>query len=139
MAARPIPPAFRLGLAAKGGLLLGLGGLLLGLGVAAAVKDEWPWAARAAAALGFGAVGLFPALQARVAFFDALAGEAEEVRGAVALRSRRSGLSFSLPGGRFAEFLLWNTFAPLVPDATYTLVVARRSRVIVAPPARTSG
>lgn len=125
---------FRLGLAAKAMLLLSLGAVFGVVAAGAMVKAEWPPALRVVVAIVFALVGLFPASQARVALLDAILGETVVVDGAVALHSRKSGLSFSLPNGRFGEFLLWNSWEPLVPGATYSLVLARRSRVIVERP-----
>ncbi|MDP1917434.1 MAG: hypothetical protein Q8L14_14435 [Myxococcales bacterium] len=129
-----ISARFRLGLAAKGVLLLSLGVVFGVVAAGAMVKPEWPPALRVAVAVAFALVGLFPASQSRFALLDAMLGEAVVVDGAVALHSRRSGLSFSLPNGGFGEFLLWNSWQALVPGATYSLVLARRSRVLVEEP-----
>lgn len=133
-----VPPVIsarlRLGLAAKGVLLLSLGVVFGVVAAGATVKTEWHPALRLAVAVVFALVGLFPASQSRSALLDAVLGEAIVVDGAVALPSRKSGLSFSLPNGRFGEFLLWNSWEPLVPGATYSLVLARRSRVVVERP-----
>ncbi|MDP3500844.1 MAG: hypothetical protein Q8S33_10945 [Myxococcales bacterium] len=129
-----ISTRFRLGLAAKGVLLLSLGVVFGVVAAGAMAKEEWHPALRVAVAAVFALVGLFPASQSRFALLDAALGEAIVVDGAVALHSRKSGLSFSLPNGRFGEFLLWNSWDTLVPGATYSLVLASRSRVIVERP-----
>lgn len=129
-----ISARFRLGLAAKGLLLLSLGVVFGAVAAGAMLKTEWHPALRVAVAVVFALVGLFPASQSRFALLDAVLGEAIVVDGAVALHSRRSGLSFSLPNGRFGEFLLWNSWDALVPGATYSLVLGRRSRVVVERP-----
>ncbi|MBE2249584.1 MAG: hypothetical protein IAE78_08535 [Myxococcus sp.] len=134
--AQPISARLRVGLAAKAGLLLSLGAVFTLVALGALQKETWPQVARVVVAGGFGLVGLFPLSQSRAALLDALLGEAVVVEGAVALPSRRSGLSFKLPDGRFGEFLLWNTWSALEPGATYTLVLARRSRAQVAAPRR---
>ncbi len=131
-----ISARFRLGLAAKGVLLLSLGVVFGVVAAGAMTKAEWHPALRVAVAVVLALVGLFPASQARFALLDAVLGEAIVVDGAVALHSRKSGLSFSLPNGRFGEFLLWNSWEPLVAGATYSLVLGRRSRVIVEAPRR---
>lgn len=129
-----ISARFRLGLAAKGLLLLSLGVVFGAVAAGAMAKTEWHPALRVTVAVVFALVGLFPASQSRFALLDAVLGEAIVVDGAVALHSRKSGLSFSLPNGRFGEFLLWNSWDALVPGATYSLVLGRRSRVIVERP-----
>ena len=129
-----ISARFRLGLAAKGVGLLALGVVFGVVAAAAMLKAEWPPSLRVVVASFFALVGLFPASQSRFALLDAVLGQAVVVEGAVALHSRKSGLSFTLPNGRFGEFLLWNSWEPLVAGATYSLVLARRSRVIVDRP-----
>jgi hypothetical protein len=53
----------------------------------------------------------------------------------VALPLRRfSGISFRLPDGRSAEFILYNPGPALVPNRRYAVTVGRWSRVLVAPP-----
>lgn len=131
-----ISPHFRLGLAAKALLLLSLGVVFGVVAAGAMLKADWHPALRVVVASVFALVGLFPASQSRFALLDAVLGEAVVVEGAVALQSRKSGLSFTLPNGRFGEFLLWNSWEALVPGATYSLVLARRSRVIVERPVR---
>jgi hypothetical protein len=135
-----IPPRLRVGLLLKGLLLASLGLGFFALAVAG-LRTDWPTPARLAFALVFGALGLFPFGVSRLALLDALLGRAVEVPGAIALdeRQRRAGYSLRLPDGHFAEFLVRNPWAPLVPGARYTVVLGQRSRVIVAPPARAPG
>ncbi|MBL8923401.1 MAG: hypothetical protein JNJ54_31400 [Myxococcaceae bacterium] len=132
-----IPPRLRLGLLLKGLLLasLGLGFFTLAI---AGLRADWSLPARLAFAIVFGALGLFPSSVCRLALLDAFLGRAVEVRGAVALdeRQRRAGYSLRLPDGHFAEFLVRNPWAPLVPGASYSVIIGVHSRVIVAPPQR---
>lgn len=132
-----IPPRLRVGLLLKGLLLAALGLVFFAVAVGG-LRVDWPLLARLGFSLCFGALGLFPFGVSRFALLDALFGRAIEVQGAVALtpRQRRAGYSLRLPDGRFAEFLVRNPWAPLVPDARYTVVIGQRSRVIVAPPRR---
>jgi hypothetical protein len=129
---------FRALLFAKGALLagLGLGFVAIALG---GVVQPWRLVGRALFASLFFLVGLFPLAVSRHAFLDALLGATVEVTDAVALddRQRRAGHSFKLPTGRYAEFLWRNPWEPLVPGARYTLVLAARSRIVVARPVRT--
>jgi hypothetical protein len=121
-----ISARFRLGLAAKGLLLLALGALFVALWLRAGLVGT----------LFFSVPAVFCLWTAALAFADAARGEAVIVSGAVALRSRRSGVSFRLPNGRSAEFLLYNPWSRLVPDATYEVTIGRHSHVLVAPPMR---
>ena len=63
-----------------------------------------------------------------------LLGQALVGRGAKPLNSRRSGYSLRLPSGRFVEYVLYNPWPSLAPDATYTVVYGRFSGVLVAQP-----
>lgn len=132
-----IPPRLRLALLLKGLGLATLGLVFFAVAVGG-LRSDWPLVARVPFALFFGAVGLFPFGVSRLALVDALVGEAVEVAHAVALqpKQRRAGYSLRLPDGHFAEFLVKNPGEPLVPDARYTVVIGRRSRVLVAPPRR---
>lgn len=132
-----ISARFRLGLAAKGVLLLSLGVVFIVVAAGAMAKEAWHPALRVVVAAVFALMGVFPASQSRFALLDAVLGEAIVVDSAVALHSRKSGLSFRLPNGRFGEFLLWNSWDALVPGATYSLVLGRRSHVIVERPRKT--
>lgn len=130
-----IPPRLRVGLLLKGLLLASLGLVFFAVALGG-LRADWPLLARLAFSLFFGALGLFPFGVSRSALLDALFGRAIEVQGAVALtaRQRRAGYSLRLPDGHFAEFLMRNPWEPLVPGARYTVVIGRRSRVLVAPP-----
>ncbi len=65
---------------------------------------------------------------------DVVLGQALVANGAKALKSRRAGYSLRLPSGRFVEYVLYNPWPALAPDATYTVVYGRFSGVLVAPP-----
>jgi hypothetical protein len=123
----------RLALAAKGLLLLVLAGVFGAL-IGGALTGDHHLLTRALALLVSVPIAAFLASNALKAFADALLGEVREVRGAEALASNRSGLSFRLPDGRFAEFVLFNPWQPLVAGRRYTVVIGRWSRVVLAPP-----
>lgn len=126
--------AFRVALAGKGALLLGLGAVFAVLGLEAWARWHWPLPARlSAVGLCLVAAG-FLAWAAGLALLDAVKGEALEATGAVALKSRRAGYSLRLPSGRFVEYILHNPWEPLTPGARYTVVYGRHSGVLVAPP-----
>ncbi len=80
------------------------------------------------------AIACFLVWASSLAFADALRGEAIRESGATPLASRWSGRSLRTPSGRFAEFVLWNPWAPLDIAASYTVTYGARSGVIVAPP-----
>ena len=129
-----ISKRFRLAIAAKALLLFTLGVVFFGLAWGAWSKWHWPLLARASGAvlLAIGAVSLLGA--AGRGFADAVIGEALVGKGAKPLKSRRSGYSLRLPSGRFVEYVLYNPWPSLAPDATYTVVYGKFSGVIVAPP-----
>lgn len=127
-----IPWKWRLALAAKACLLLALAAGFGWLAVASA--QEPAWISAFVGGLVFGVLGLFLAWAAGLGFADALLGRSETERGAVALESRKSGLSVRLAGGKYAEFILFNPWEPLKPHARYTVTYGRYSRVIVERP-----
>jgi hypothetical protein len=124
----------RLALASKGALLVCLAALFVGLAGAGALTGDHALLVRAAAVLVCLPLGAFLGWNGGLGLADALVGHAREVAGAVALASRRSGYSLQLPDGRFAEFVLFNPWEPLVPGRHYTVVMGRWSRVVVSPP-----
>lgn len=126
---------WRLALAAKA-LLLGaiaLGFLFIAY---ASVRDD-NWAITIIGGAGFSWLGGFLAWAAGLGFADALAGQARTETHVKVLENRRQGYSMRTPSGRFVEFVLWNPWDPLVPDATYTVTYGRFSGVIVQRPVRT--
>ncbi len=127
-----IPGIWRLALAAKAALLATMAAAFACLAVWSALDAAWLM--RIPASLLFGSLGLFLAWAAGCGFADAIIGKSVTETGAVALRSRRSGLSVRLAGGRYAEFILFNPWDPLTPDAKYTVTIGRFSRVIVRRP-----
>lgn len=129
-----ISTRFRLAIAAKALLLFALGIVFLGLAWGAWSKWHWPLLARASGAvlLAIGAVSLASA--AGRGFADAVLGEALVGKGARPLKSRRSGYSLQLPSGRFVEYVLYNPWPSLAPDATYTVVYGKFSGVLVEQP-----
>jgi hypothetical protein len=128
-----LTPRLRLALAAKGILLLVLGAVFATL-IFGALTGDHHVVTRALALLVSVPIAAFLASNALKAFADAVLGQVREVHGAEALGSNRSGLSFRLPDGRFAEFVLFNPWQPLVAGRRYTVVIGRWSRVVLAPP-----
>ncbi len=141
-----IGAGFRLALVAKGLLLAALASGFAALPFAAGASglagsgatpvSLGAWLVRIALALLAAPLALFLAWAAGLAFLDAARGRTVEESGAVALESRRAGHSLRLTSGRFVEFILWNPWSPLVPDARYRVRYGRHSRVLVAPPER---
>ena len=129
-----IAARFRAALAAKGVLLLSLALVFGALLERAALAVERPLSLRLLLAVLFGVPAAFLGWTAALAFADAAVGRAVRVTAAQALRSRRSGVSFRLPDGRSAEFLLYNPWEPLKPGQKYDLVIGRCSRVLVEAP-----
>jgi hypothetical protein len=129
-----ISPAFRLALAGKGALLGSLCLLFVALTLKGTLDAERHVVVRLLSVL-FAFPAWFVGWTALLAFADAVLGEAREVTGAIALRSRKAGYSLKMPDGHFAEFILWNPWPiDLVPDRAYRVIIGRRSRVMVAPP-----
>jgi hypothetical protein len=129
-----ISPAFRLALAGKGALLFSLCLLFVALVLKGTLDTERHVVVRLLSVF-FALPAWFVGWTALLAFADALLGEAREVTGAIALRSRKAGYSLKLPDGHFAEFILWNPWSvELVPDRPYRVTIGRRSRVMVRPP-----
>jgi hypothetical protein len=129
-----ITPRMRLALGAKAIFLNLLGVLFLTLTAAGLVGDGHHLLVRAAAVLGCTPISAFLFWCGWLGLHDAFTGKAVEIVGAEALASRRSGHSLRLPDGHFAEFVLFNPYAPLIAGRRYTVVIGRRSRVVVAPP-----
>lgn len=136
MSAVKISPRFRTALAGKGLLLLSLALVFAALLQRGVLEGDRHVLLRLIALVLFGAPLLFLGWFSMLAFADALIGQAVEVSGAVALapKRRRWGVSFRLPDGRAAEFILFNQWEPLEAHATYTVVVGRWSRVLVEAP-----
>ena len=128
-----IPVRYRLGLFAKGLLLLALALLFGALLARAALMPGGVIVLRLAGGIVFSVCAVFLGWTAALAFADAVLGRAVSVTGK-ALRSRRGGVSFRLSDGRSAEFLLYNPWEALVPEQQYALVVGRYSRVLVERP-----
>ncbi len=129
-----IPLRFRVGLFCKGLLLAALAFVFVGLlaRLLGAAGPRWWW--QVAGAVAFGGPALFLVRTARLAWTDALLGQAVRERGATALASRRAGVSLRREGGRFVEYLLWNPWTTLQAGGRYTVVFGRHSGVLVAPP-----
>jgi hypothetical protein len=123
----------RLALAAKAALLLALAAVFATL-IAGAVLGDHHLLTRGLALLVSVPIFGFLASNALKGLADAVTGQTREVQGAEALASNRSGLSFRLPDGGFAEFVLYNPWQPLAAGRRYTLVIGRWSRVVLAPP-----
>jgi hypothetical protein len=129
-----ISPRFRIFLAAKGLLLAGIAALFFAVVWWTAWDPTRAWLTRAGVGVAFALLSAFLAWAACLAFADAVVGQAEQRRGAVALPSRRSGYSLRLPDGRYVEFILHNPWGPLGSGRAYTVTFGRFSRVLVAPP-----
>ena len=121
-------------LALKGTLLALLCAVFVALTAAIVAGGDRHWAVRVL----FGPVFLLPAAflgwTTALAFADVARGEARRIAGARPLASRRSGVSFQLPDGHYAEFVLHNPWGAPRQDRTYTVTVGRHSGVLVAPP-----
>jgi hypothetical protein len=129
-----IPTPFRIALAAKALLLLGLGAAFGVLVLGAVTQPGRSLIFRVLAAAVFGVIALFLAGSAMRGVFDVVLGQALQATGVVALPSRRSGLSMRLPDGRLLEFILWNPWEPLRADVTYSVTYGKFSGVLVRPP-----
>ncbi len=124
----------RLALAAKGTLLLVLTLVFVTLLYRGALSENQAWWVRALSGIVFAPISAFLGQTTWLAFADAVVGKAVTIQGAVALASRRSGLSLKLPDGHFAEFVLTNPWKALTPHQRYTITIGLWSRVVVAPP-----
>ncbi|MDP1824010.1 MAG: hypothetical protein Q8L48_12235 [Archangium sp.] len=129
-----ISARFRLALALKAVLLLSFSALFLGLAWVAWTKWHWPLPARVSGAALLGIAAASVAWAASLGVADVVLGQAIVANGAKPLKSRRAGYSLRLPSGRFVEYVLYNPWPALAPDATYTVVYGRFSGVLVAPP-----
>ncbi|MBK7859071.1 MAG: hypothetical protein IPJ65_10725 [Archangiaceae bacterium] len=131
-----ISAGYRFALAAKGLLLFCMAAVFGALVARGAFAADRALLLRPLALVVFGVPLVFLGWTSLLAFADALVGAAVEVDGAVALqpRRRRWGTSFRLPNGRAAEFVLYNPYPPLVPDAKYGVTIGRYSRVLVQAP-----
>ncbi len=130
----PISARFRLALAMKAVLLLSFSAVFLGLAWVAWTKWHWPLLARGSGALLLAIAAGSVARAAGLGVADVVMGQALIGNGAKPLESRRSGYSLRLPSGRFVEYVLYNPWPTLSPEATYTVTYGRFSGVLVAPP-----
>jgi hypothetical protein len=129
-----IPRRMRFSLAAKGTLLLVLTLVFVALLYRGALSDGNAWWVRLLSGIVFAPIAAFLGQTTWLAFADAVVGKAVTVHGAIALASRQSGLSFKLPDGHFAEFVLTNPWESVTPLKRYTLTIGLWSRVVVEPP-----
>lgn len=129
-----IPSRYRVALASKASLLLVLMLVFLALTAAVALREGLHWAFKVPLGAFFAVNTAFLAWTTWLGAADALFGQAVTVKGAAPLPSRKSGVSFRLPDGRTAEYLLVNNWAATQPDHRYTLTIGRFSHVIVAEP-----
>ena len=130
----PISARFRLALSMKALLLLSFSAVFLMLAWVAWTKWHWPLLARGSAALLSSIAAGSVAWAAGLGVADVVRGQALVGSGAKPLKSRRSGYSLRLPSGRFVEYVLYNPWPTLLPEATYTVTYGRFSGVLVAPP-----
>ncbi len=130
----PISGRFRLALAMKALLLLSFSAVFLVLAWVAWTKWHWPLLARGSGALLSSIAAGSVAWAAGLGVADVVRGQALVGSGAKPLKSRRSGYSLRLPSGRFVEYVLYNPWPTLLPEATYTVTYGRFSGVLVAPP-----
>jgi hypothetical protein len=129
-----ISQRFRVALAAKGLLLLALAATFTVIGGATAIDSARSWLLRLGCAALCGYVAGFLAWASSLAFADALRGQAVRESGATPLASRWGGWSLRAPSGRFIEYVLWNPWPALDPDASYTVTYGERSGVLVERP-----
>lgn len=129
-----IPPRFRVALALKALLLLSFSCAFLGMAWVAWTRWDWSLFARLSGAVLLAIAGASVAWAASLGLADVVLGHALVAKGAKPLKSRRAGYSLRLPSGRFVEYVLYNPWPTLAPDATYTVVYGRFSGVMVAPP-----
>lgn len=129
-----IASRFRVALAGKGLLLFSLALVFGALLQRGALAGDRHVLLRAVAAVLFGVPFFFLVWTSLLAFADAVAGQAVRVDGAVALgkKGRFSGVSFRLPDGRSAEFILAGP--PIEAGRKYAVTIGRWSRVLVEPP-----
>ena len=123
---------WRLALCAKALLLLSIGGGFMWIAYASILDARV--VIEVLGGLGFGALGMFIAWAAGLGFADALLGQSRTEEGVRVLKNRRQGYSMRAPSGRFVEFVLWNPWEPLDPNAIYSVTYGRHSGVIVQRP-----
>ena len=128
---------WRLALLAKAGLLLAMSASFVFLGFGAAT-GEHAMLVRLLVLLPCAFLGFFVAWACSLGLLDALLGKSVTEAGATVLKNRRQGYSMRTPSGRFVEFILWNPWGPLRPDATYTVTYGRFSGVLVRKPEATT-
>jgi hypothetical protein len=129
-----ISARFRVVLALKALLLLSLSVAFLAMAWVAWTKWHWPLLARLSGAGLLAIAGGSVGWAASLGLADVVMGQALVAKGARPLASRRAGYSLRLPSGRFVEYVLYNPWPPLSPEATYTVIYGRFSGVLVAPP-----
>jgi len=122
---------WRLALAAKAALLLAIAASFLWI---AALTLLEPSGLATIIGLASGGTGAFLVWASMRGFADAVVGESVTEEHAVALKSRRSGVSVRFADGRLAEYILLDSWQPLQPDAKYIVTYGRYSRVIVKRP-----
>lgn len=130
-----IPPGFRLALFAKALLLLAIGLGFLAIAFFSVRDGAWP--IKILGGVGFGWLGAFVCWAASLGFADVAVGQTRTEANVRVLENRRRGYSMRTPTGRFIEFILWNPWDALTPDASYTVTYGRFSGVIVVAPQRT--
>lgn len=127
-----ISPRWRLALSAKALLLPSIAAGFLWIAYWAVLDPSLP--IRALGGVAFTSLGMFIAWAAGLGFADAVSGQTRTEEGVRVLKSRRQGYSMRAPSGRFVEFILWNPWGPLDPDAIYCVTYGRFSGVIVQKP-----
>ncbi len=106
--------------------------------IARAALEDPSAAIKALGGAGFGALGLFIVWAAAFGLADAVTAGTRTEDGVKVLESRRQGYSMRAPSGRFVEFILWNPWGKLDPQALYRVTYGRYSGVIVARPVPTT-
>ncbi len=132
-----ISAGWRLALAGKALLLLSIASGFAFLAITAVTAPDHALAVRIILLLLCAPLAFFIAWAAALGLLDAAIGKSVTEAGATVLKNRKSGYSMRVPSGRFVEFVLWNPWEPLRPDATYTVTYGRFSGVLVAPPEAT--
>ena len=133
-----ISARWRLALLGKAMLLqaIALGFAFLALTAVTAPEHSLP--VRVVLLLLCAPLSFFIAWAGALGLLDAAIGRSVTEAGATVLKNRKQGYSMRVPSGRFVEFILFNPWEALRPEATYTVTYGRFSGVLVAKPEATT-
>lgn len=129
---------WRLALLGKALLLLSIASGFAFLALTAVTTPDRSIVVRVVALLLCAPLSFFLAWAASLGILDALIGKSVTEVGATVLKNRKQGLSMRAPSGRSLEFILFNPWEPLRPEATYTVTYGRFSGVLVRKPEPTA-